>query len=168
MKFYLTILAGGKSKRFGSNKALYQYKGISLLSHIIKQIPKLIHLPDILFISLHNKSQFQEKPKFPHGMKGIFVSQGAKIGYGCVIFQHVTIGSNTLPDSKGKGTPTIGNNCYIGAGAKIIGNVKIGQNCRIGANCVVVKDLSDNSLAVLPFPRVIEKNHLDNQFDSYI
>lgn len=33
---------------------------------------------------------------FPHGLKGIFISKIAKIGINCVIFQHVTIGSNML------------------------------------------------------------------------
>ncbi len=60
-------------------------------------------------------------PIFPHGMHGIFISGGTKIGKNCVIFQHVTIGSNTIRDSKGYGTPEIGNNVYIGAGAKIMG-----------------------------------------------
>jgi serine O-acetyltransferase len=109
-----------------------------------------------------NKAQFAKEPYFPHGMLGIFVSDGAKIGDNCTIFQHVTIGSNLLLDSKGKGAPTIGNNCYIGAGAKIIGNVKIGNNCRIGANCVVYRDMPDNSVAVLQPTRVIQKKELDN------
>ncbi|MFQ6868764.1 DapH/DapD/GlmU-related protein [Thomasclavelia ramosa] len=39
-------------------------------------------------------------------------------------------------------------NTIIGAGAKIIGNVKIGKNCKIGANAVVVHDVPDNSTAV--------------------
>lgn len=63
--------------------------------------------------------------------------------------QQVTIGSNTLKDSKHFGSPIIGNNVFIGAGAKIIGNVHIGNNCRIGANCIVVKDMPDNSTAIL-------------------
>ena len=51
---------------------------------------------------------------FPHGIYGIFISQGASIGENVVIFHQVTIGSNTLNDSKGFGAPTIGNDVYIG------------------------------------------------------
>ena len=32
----------------------------------------------------------------PHGFYGIFISQRAKVGEGCVIYQQVTIGSNDL------------------------------------------------------------------------
>ena len=95
-------------------------------------------------------------------MYGIFISNKAKIGRDCVIFQQVTIGSNTLEDSKHKGYPVIGNNVYIGAGAKIIGNVHIGNNCRIGANAVVVDDVPDNSVVVLERPRIIIRNSVLN------
>ena len=88
----------------------------------------------------------------PHGFYGIFISQRAKIGEGCVIFQQVTIGSNELQFG---GAPTIGKNCLIGAGAKIIGNVHIGNNVRIGANTVVVDDVPDNCTVVMNKPRVI-------------
>ena len=50
---------------------------------------------------------------FPHGLNGIFISGGAVIGNSCVLFHQVTIGSNTLANSKGKGAPIIGNNVYI-------------------------------------------------------
>lgn len=99
---------------------------------------------------------------FLHGTYGIFISGGSKIGMNCTIYQQVTIGSNMLIDSKGLGSPTIGNNCVIGAGAKIIGNVKIGNNCRIGANAVVVEDLPDNSVCVMGKSLIIEKNNLIN------
>lgn len=91
----------------------------------------------------------------PHGLCGIFISYGAKVGTGCTIFHQVTIGSNTLPDSRGQGAPTIGNNVYIGAGAKIIGNVTVGDNARIGANCVVTFDVPANATVVLGTPKVI-------------
>lgn len=37
----------------------------------------------------------------PHGFYGIFISQRAKVGHGCTIYQQVTIGSNDLPNSGG-------------------------------------------------------------------
>lgn len=37
----------------------------------------------------------------PHGFYGIFISQRAKVGEGCVIYQQVTIGSNDLQNSRG-------------------------------------------------------------------
>lgn len=106
-------------------------------------------------------------PVFPHGVKGIFISGGSVIGKNCVIFHQVTIGSNTLKNSEYGGSPTIGDNCYIGAGAKIIGNVKIGNNVRIGANCVVVKAVPDNCTVVSQPCRVIQKDEtMDNNFIS--
>ena len=112
--------------------------------------------------------EFLNKPCFPHGIRGIFISGGAKIGSNCVIFHHVTIGSNTLVDSKKAGAPTVGNNVYIGCGAKIIGNVKIGNNVRIGANCVVCEDIPDNSTVVLEKCRIIaKKNKQNNTFVEF-
>ena len=104
----------------------------------------------------------------PHGLTGIFISRGAVIGKECVIFHQVTIGSNTLKDTKRKGAPKIGNNCYIGVGAKIIGDVTIGDNVRIGANCVVTKDVPDNATVVLGENRIIlHDKPRDNKFYEY-
>ena len=93
----------------------------------------------------------------PHGFYGIFISQRSKIGKGCIIYQQVTIGLNDLP-GKRKGAPTIGDNCLIGAGAKIIGNCQIGNNVRIGANAVITEDVPSNSTVVMSKPRIIIRN----------
>lgn len=103
----------------------------------------------------------------PHAFYGIFISNSAKIGKDCVIFQNVTIGSNTLLDSKSAGVPVIGDKVYIGAGAQIIGNVKVGNNVRIGAGCTVTKDVPDNSTIMQSTPVIIQKKTLqDNRWVS--
>jgi len=108
---------------------------------------------------------FEGPPCLPHGLKSIFVSGGARIGRNCVLFQQVTIGSNTLPDSKSAGSPVLGDSCYVGAGAKIVGNVHIGNNVRIGANAVVTKDVPDNAVVVPAEQRmVVRQEPLDNHF----
>ena len=43
---------------------------------------------------------------------------------------------------------TIGNNVFIGAGTKIIGDVHIGDNVTIGQNCVITKDIPADSIVV--------------------
>ena len=67
-------------------------------------------------------------------------SMGTDLGKGAIFA--------TPPLLKNKTAAIIGDNCIIGAGAKIIGNVKIGNNVKIGANAVVVKDIPDNCTAV--------------------
>lgn len=124
------------------------------------------------YISYFNKkasyigenAEFKNIPCFPHGVFGIFISDDAKIGKNAVIFQNVTIGSNTIIDSKKFGSPVIGDNVYIGAGAAIIGKVKIGNNVRIGANTTVFEDIPDNTVVVSEKPRLIKKENLDNRF----
>lgn len=105
----------------------------------------------------------------PHGVSGIFITQSAVIGSNVVIFQQVTIGANTIEGSKSYGAPVVGDNVYIGAGAKIIGGIQIANNCRVGANAVVVEDIPYNSIVVLDKPRVIIREQpIDNTFNPYL
>lgn len=97
-----------------------------------------------------------DKPILPHDLHGIFISNSAHIGKNVVIFHQVTIGSNMTVGGN-NGGPTIGDNAYIGCGAKIIGNLVIGNNARIGANCIVVKDVPANSVAVTKGTVIIVK-----------
>ena len=116
------------------------------------------------FIGVNAK--FDTPPILPHGLNGIHISDRAKIGKDCVIFQQVTIGSNTIKGHPRYGSPSIGDNVLIGAGAKIIGNVKIGDNCRIGANCVVIQDISQNCTVVSSINRIIQKENNDNSYSG--
>ena len=100
---------------------------------------------------------------FIHGTYSIFISGGAIIGKNCTIYQQVTIGSNMLVDSKGLGSPVIGDNCLIGAGAKLVGNIVIGENVRIGSNAVVSTDVPDNCVVVASRATIIQKEDLDNK-----
>jgi serine O-acetyltransferase len=121
------------------------------------------------YLNRHNsyiglETIFKNEAIFPHDIFGVFISDLVVIGKNCVIFQNVTIGTNSLPDSKGVGSPIIGDNCIIGAGATIVGNVVIGNNCRLGANVTISKNLPSNSIAVAAEPRIIQKDKLDNTF----
>ena len=74
----------------------------------------------------------------------IVVNPDAVIGDNVNISQGVTIGQTNRGPRKG--TPRIGNNVYIGPGAKIIGNIAIGNDAAIGANAVVTHDVPDNAV----------------------
>ena len=76
----------------------------------------------------------------------IVVNGGSVIGKNCNISQGVTIGR--VYRGKLLGCPVIGNNVFIGPGAKILGNVNIGDDAAIGANCVVVDDIPSRAVVV--------------------
>jgi len=139
---------------------------ISTRFKLLRRIYSVIYL---LYLEQHSSyvgldTIFKNKPWLPHGLSGIFISGYAVIGKDCVIFPNVVIGSNTLPDSKGYGAPCIGDNCIMGAGATIIGNVKVGDNCRIGANATVFRDIPSNSTVAAAEPRIITKGNADTKF----
>lgn len=76
---------------------------------------------------------------------GIVVSGFAKFGSNCRIRNGVVIGLSRVNDPC---APVFGDNVDIGAGAKVLGNIRIGNNVCIGANAVVLQDVPDNSIAV--------------------
>jgi len=80
-----------------------------------------------------------------HGM-GVVVGETAVIGDNVTLFQGVTLGGTGK--ETGKRHPTLEDNIVVGAGAKILGNIKIGSNSYIGANAVVLKNVPANSTVV--------------------
>lgn len=78
-----------------------------------------------------------------YGGLGIVIHHDCVLGERVHIDQQVTLGGNATE----KGVPVIGNDVYIGAGAKILGPVVIGDNCVIAANSVVTKDIPSGSVA---------------------
>lgn len=74
----------------------------------------------------------------------IIVSGRAKIGKNCNLSQNVTIGAKNSGGHPG--VPVIGDNCYIGPGAKVIGGITLGDNSVVGANAVVTKDFPAGSI----------------------
>ncbi|WP_068544427.1 serine O-acetyltransferase [Thalassotalea crassostreae] len=61
---------------------------------------------------------------------------------------NITLESSVvIGDNKGH-SPTLGNNIFIGSGAKIFGQLSVGNNVLIGANAVVTKSIDDNCKAL--------------------
>lgn len=73
---------------------------------------------------------------------GVIINGSVRGGANVTIEHQVTIGAEKHE------VPVIGNNVFIGAGAKIIGRVHIGDNARIGANAVVVRDVPPDTTVV--------------------
>lgn len=80
----------------------------------------------------------------------IVISKNASIGKNCRIHPGVGVGTY-------HGAPSIGDNVYIGPGAKLFGNINIGDNVSIGANSVVTKSFNNN-VSVAGAPATIISN----------
>jgi serine O-acetyltransferase len=72
----------------------------------------------------------------------IAVGKGVKVGKNCRIHQGVTIGRSN------GASPVLGNDCFIGANASIVGAVVLGDRVKIGAGAVVVHSFPSDSVLV--------------------
>lgn len=113
-----------------------------LLSFLYKLLYKLVQI--VTGIEFPCEVEVGENFLIDH-FGGIVISGYAKFGDNCRIRNGVVVGLKNVTDPC---APQIGNNVDIGAGAKILGNIKIGNNVSIGANAVVFIDVPDNAIAV--------------------
>jgi len=81
----------------------------------------------------------------------IIINQNVQIGENVTLYPGVLIGWKNLNEP----CPIIGNNVFIGSGAKIIGDVHIGDNVIIGQNCVITKTIEPNRVVVSSENRIL-------------
>lgn len=94
----------------------------------------------IYSIDLSPKCQIEEGLLFDHAGPRV-INSSAIIGKHCIIHTNVLIGG-----VRGKGAPIIGDNVFIGKGAKIIGNCRIEDWCFISPGSIITKDVPEGSL----------------------
>jgi serine O-acetyltransferase len=73
---------------------------------------------------------------------GVVINGNVRGGSGIKIEHQVTIGAEK------RNSPVLGDDVFIGAGAKIIGTLSIGNGSKVGANAVVLKDVPPASTVV--------------------
>lgn len=96
-------------------------------------------------IEIHPGATIGKGLVIDHGM-GVVIGETAIVGDDCVIYHGVTLGGTGK--QQGKRHPTIGNDVFIGAGAKLLGNITIGDHTKVGANAVVLHNFPANSVVV--------------------
>ena len=95
-----------------------------------------------------------------YGGLGVVIHSDTVMGDNCLVAQGVTIGRN-LGDKK---VPRFGDDCYVGAGSKVFGEITIGNNVIIGANSVVNKSIPDNCTVVGNPMRIIKTDRKETWY----
>lgn len=136
--------------------ANFFYKlGIPLLPFFLTRIIQVLYGIDISW-----KANIDGGVIIIHGV-GLVIGEGSSISTGCIIYHGVTLGRKyQIPEQHpNDGFPQIGENCVLGAGAKLIGNINIGSNSLISPNVVLLKSLDNESVVKNQDPIIFTKNH---------
>jgi serine O-acetyltransferase len=120
------------------------------------RVPLLPQVADrlaiLLFdVNLGNHTKIGGGLYLPHG--NVVVDGIVQMGRNCVIGPWATVG---VIDSVAG--PRIGDNVFIGTGAKVLGEIELGDNVRVGANAVVLDDVPAN-VTVAGVPARIVRVH---------
>jgi serine O-acetyltransferase len=109
----------------------------------IPVLPKLLKL--VIFLLYNSmippECEIGKGSYFGHRGIGVVLHPRTKVGERVLLGQGITLGG-----SLGEGPPTIGDDVWIGPGARILGNITVGRNSIIGANAVVTRDVPENSI----------------------
>ncbi len=102
-------------------------------------------------VDIHPAARFGKGIMLDHAT-GFVVGETAVVGDNCSFLHGVTLGGSGKV--AGDRHPKIADNVLIGAGAKVLGNIKIGRCSRVAAGTVVLKDVPENK-TVAGVPAVV-------------
>jgi serine O-acetyltransferase len=91
-----------------------------------------------LQVDIHPAAEIGRGVMFDHAT-GIVIGETAVIGDNCSMLHGVTLGGTG--NERDDRHPKIGRGVMIGAGAKILGNIKVGDCVRVAAGSVVLNDV---------------------------
>ena len=95
-------------------------------------------MSELFQVDIHPAATIGSGAFFDHGT-GIVIGETAVIGENVSMLHGVTLGGTGA--EQGDRHPKIGNGVLLGAGAKVLGNIKVGDFAKIASGSVVLKDV---------------------------
>ncbi len=102
---------------------------------------------------IHWDADFAPGVVVVHGF-GLAIAPGVRVSAGCILFQHVTLGRGSDPDTRKAGAPVLEENVHVGVGATLVGPVRIGAGSKIMPGCTLVRSVPARSVVESPAPTV--------------
>jgi len=129
---------------------------IPIISHLLKVIAFLLFKIIEMLTGISLPASAKIGKGFYVGHFGyVILHSDVEIGENCSVGPGVVIGTRGVGE---QGVPVIGDNVYIGVGAKVLGKIKIGSNAKVGANAVVLEDVPDGATVVGIPAKIIRKD----------
>ena len=119
--------------------ALWRWR-VPLLPRLASQFTRFL-----TGIEIHPGATIGRRVFIDHGM-GVVIGETAVVGDDCLVYQGVTLGGTSL--AHGKRHPTLEDHVVVGAGAKVLGDIRLGSHTRVGAGSVVIKSTPPHSTVV--------------------
>ena len=139
---YISVLRKANACKFLPLKLFYMLSLLHLSHKTHIQIPARTSIGEGLFIGHLGR---------------VIIHPDAKLGKNINIGTGVTIGMQNRGAKKG--TPVIGDNCWIGTNAVIVGNVKIGSDVLVAPLAYVNFDVPDHSIVIGNPGKIIPKQN---------
>jgi serine O-acetyltransferase len=99
---------------------------------------------ELFQIDIHPAAKIGKGVFMDHGT-GIVIGETATVGDDVSMLHGVTLGGTGA--ERGDRHPKVGRGVLLGAGAKVLGNIKIGDNAKIASGSVVLKDVPEGCTA---------------------
>lgn len=140
-----------------------RYISVFRKANMCKILPlKLFYTLRLMHLSNKTKIQIPARTSIGEGLYighlgRVIIHPEAKLGKNINIATGVTIGMENR--GKRKGTPVIGDNCWIGTNAVVVGNVHIGSDVLIAPLTYVNFDVPDHSVVMGNPGKIIPKEN---------
>lgn len=116
------------------------YKGRTEVARYLQSV-----ISDVFAVDIHPAARIGRGIMLDHAT-GLVIGETAVVGDNVSILQDVTLGGTGK--ETGDRHPKVGSYVMIGAGAKILGNIRIGDGSKIGACSVVLHDVPSHVTVV--------------------
>ncbi len=119
-------------------------------------------------VDIHPAARIGKGILIDHGT-GVVIGETAVIGDDVSMLHEVTLGGTGK--ESGDRHPKVGNGVLIGAGAKILGNIKIGEGSKIAAGSIVLNEVPPHSTVAGIPAKVVGKPKFaepGKQMDQYV
>jgi len=111
----------------------------------------------VFAVDFHPAARFGSGILIDHGT-GVVVGETAVVGNDVSMLHGVTLGGTGK--ATGDRHPKVGNGVLLGAGAKVLGNIRIGEGSKVGAGSVVLSDVPPHVTVVGVPARIVGRPHV--------